>query len=37
MKKVNLFLDDDQYEKLIKKKGELTWVDFVMRLAGDKK
>jgi len=33
MKKVNLFLEDEQYEALIKKKGKLTWVDFVMKLA----
>ena len=38
MKKVNLFLDDEQYKKLIKKKGKLTWVQFVMRLTdGDDK
>lgn len=33
MKKVNLFLDDSQYEKLIEQKGKLTWVEFVMKLA----
>ena len=32
MKKVNLFLDDDQYDKLVEKKGNMTWVDFVMTL-----
>ncbi len=32
MKKVNLFLDDDQHEKLIEKKGDMTWVEFVMKL-----
>jgi len=32
MKKVNLFLDDDQHEKLVKAKGDLTWVEFVMQL-----
>jgi hypothetical protein len=33
MKKVPLLLDDDQYEKLIKAKGNMTWVEFVMQLA----
>ena len=33
MKKVNLFLEDEEYNKLIKKKGKLTWVQFVMKLA----
>jgi len=32
MKKVNLYLDDDQHEKLLAKKGDLTWVEFVMQL-----
>jgi len=32
MKKVNLFLDDDQHERLVAKKGKMTWVDFVMQL-----
>jgi len=35
MKKINLYLDDDQYEKLIAKKGKLTWVEFVMKLANE--
>lgn len=33
VKKVPLYLDDDQHEKLLKKKGKLTWVEFVMKLA----
>lgn len=33
MKKVNLFLDNEQYEKLVLKKGNMTWVEFVMKLA----
>jgi len=33
MKKVNLFLEDEQHEKLLKQKGKLTWVEFVMKLA----
>jgi predicted CopG family antitoxin len=32
MKKVNLYLEDEEYEKLIKLKGNMTWVDFVMQL-----
>lgn len=32
MKKVNLFLEDEQYEKLIKAKGDMTWIEFVMTL-----
>jgi hypothetical protein len=32
MKKVPLLLDDDQYKKLIKAKGSMTWVEFVMKL-----
>jgi hypothetical protein len=33
MKKVPLILEDEQYEELIKKKGKMTWVEFVMQLA----
>lgn len=33
MKKVNLYLDDDQHERLVKAKGDKTWVEFVMQLA----
>lgn len=36
MKKVNLYLDDDQHEQLIKAKGDKTWVEFVMQLANTK-
>jgi len=32
MKKVNLYLDEDQYRKLILKKGKMTWVEFIMQL-----
>jgi len=32
MKKVVLLLDNDQYEKLKKIKGEKNWVNFVMTL-----
>lgn len=32
MKKVNLYLDDDQHKKLVEAKGDKTWVEFVMQL-----
>jgi len=31
MKTVHLFLDDDQHEKLVKAKGGMSWVDFIMK------
>ena len=37
MKKVLLLLEDDEHEKLVAKKGKLTWVEFVMTLAGERK
>jgi len=33
MKKVNLFLEDEEYEKLVEQKKDMTWVEFVMKLA----
>lgn len=33
MKTIHLHLEDAQYEKLLKRKGKLSWVDFVMKLA----
>lgn len=33
MKIVNLHLEDKQYEALVKKKGNKTWIEFVMQLA----
>jgi len=36
MKTVHLHLEDAQYVKLVKKKGKLSWIEFVMTLAGDK-
>lgn len=36
MKKVNLFLDNDQYELLKKAKGKKSWVEFVMELVKKK-
>jgi len=32
VKRVNLVFDEDQYKKLVAKKGNLTWIDFVMKL-----
>jgi len=32
MKKVNLFLEDGEYEQLIRIKGNKTWVELVMTL-----
>jgi len=33
MKTIHLHLEDAQYEKLIKKKDGMSWVEFVMTLA----
>jgi len=33
MKTIPLHLEDDQYEKLLNKKGEKTWIEFIMQLA----
>lgn len=33
MKKINLYLEQKEYDALIKKKGKMTWVEFVMQLA----
>ena len=35
MKTIQLHLEDAQYKKLIKAKGKLSWIDFVMKLAED--
>lgn len=32
MKKINLFLDEEQYDELMKIKGDRTWVELVMML-----
>lgn len=32
MKTVHLYLDDEQHERLVKAKGNLSWVEFVMKL-----
>lgn len=33
MKTVHLHLEDAQYEKLVKSKGNMSWIEFVMTLA----
>lgn len=33
MKKVNLYLENEKYEKLVKQKGNMTWIEFIMQLA----
>lgn len=33
MKTVNATFDDEEYKKLIQKKGKLSWHDFIMKLA----
>jgi hypothetical protein len=35
MKKISFFLEDEEYEKLMNKKGDMTWVEFVMQLVED--
>lgn len=35
MKTIHLYLEDVQYEKLIKKKGKLSWIEFVMTLVSE--
>ncbi len=32
MKQINVYFDDQEYEKLVKKKGKLTWRDFILIL-----
>ena len=33
VKNINITLDDNNYERLLKTKGELSWRDFIMKLA----
>jgi hypothetical protein len=35
MKKISFFLEDEEYEKLMNNKGDMTWVEFVMQLVED--
>lgn len=32
MKTLNIWVEDDEYEKLNKEKGDLNWHDFIMQL-----
>ena len=32
MKQINVYFDDEDYKKLIEKKGDLSWRDFIMLL-----
>jgi predicted CopG family antitoxin len=32
MKQINVYFEDEEYEKLIKKKNGLTWRDFILEL-----
>ena len=31
MKTINLFLEDAEYEELIKRKKDMTWKEFIMK------
>ena len=33
MKTVVMHLEDEEYNRLIEKKGDMTWIEFVMKLA----
>ena len=32
MKTVVMHLEDEEYKRLIEKKGDMTWIEFVMKL-----
>ena len=32
MKTINVFFEDSDYEKLIKRKGKLSWREFILQL-----
>lgn len=34
MKNINVMFEDDEYEKLIKAKGKLSWHDFIIKKRG---
>ena len=36
MKTVHLYLEDAQYEELVKNKGNMSWIEFVLTLANKK-
>lgn len=33
MKQINVYFEDKEYEKLVENKKELSWHDFIMKLA----
>jgi len=35
MRRVNEVFEDNEFEKLLKKKGKMTWHDFIMQLVGE--
>ena len=36
MKTINVTFEDREYKKLVKKKGNLSWHDFIMKLCEEK-
>ncbi len=32
MKTINVTFEDEEYKKLVEKKGNMTWHDFIMKL-----
>ncbi|KKM75454.1 hypothetical protein LCGC14_1390070 [marine sediment metagenome] len=36
MKQINVYFEDEEYKKLVKKKGKLTWHDFILKLIESK-
>ncbi len=37
MKQINVYFDDEEYKKLVKKKNGLTWHDFILKLIESKR
>lgn len=37
VKSINVFFEDDDYDKLITAKGEISWRDFILTLVSSKK
>ena len=37
MKTINVTFEDKDYQKLIKKKGTLSWREFILKLTNEKK
>jgi len=32
MKQINVYFDDEDYKKLVERKGELNWREFILKL-----